>query len=479
MLTILIRKETLRQVENLSDSDVLIRPELGLFASANFTDIADVIEPGEQAVRAQQDRLRELSLSPVEWETYRASKSLQAAPDQALAFVRVAHEGKLAPEVLQSRLTVHAGDPINAEILAQNANRLYGLQLYEHVGYQLVEEDGEIGVEYTAKAKSWGPNFLQFGVSLEDDFEGSTDFNLSARLTQAGLNRLGAEWRTDLQLGTSPALLSEFYQPLSFDSRLFVAPRVEVRQSNVNAFAGDATIARYRLTRGDFSLDFGRELGSIGEFRVGLYRGLGDSRVKVGDPALENVDFKTGGAFARLRFDSLDNSRFPAKGVLADLRWDLSRPGLGADYKFDTLEAEYSQTWGRGKSRLQLGLSYATTLNSNSAVQNFFPMGGFLRLSGLERGEISGPHAALTRLVYYRKVGDSTGGVFETPIYLGVSAEAGNVWQTRNEISFDTMQINGSVFAGLDSYFGPVYLAAGFSEDGQTNFYLFVGAPPR
>ena len=48
-------------------------------------------------------------------------------------------------------------------------------------------------------------------------FEGSTSFqSLAARLTKAGINRLGAEWRTDLQLGTDPALLTEFYQPLEF-----------------------------------------------------------------------------------------------------------------------------------------------------------------------------------------------------------------------------------------------------------------------
>lgn len=290
---------------------------------------------------------------------------------------------------------------------------------------------------------------------------------------------MGAEWRTDMQLGTDPALSTEFYQPLSFDSRVFVAPRAELRQSNLNAFSSSNTIARYRLTEGDLSLDFGRELGTVGEFRVGAYRGGGNVRLKVGDPALPNFDFETGGVFARLRFDSVDNSRFPRKGQLADIRWNLSRPGMGADHKFDTIEGNFSQTWSRGKSSLQLGLSYATTLSSNNSVQDFFPMGGFLRLSGLERGAISGPHAALTKLVFYRQVGDTTGGLFETPVYLGISAEAGNTWQTRDEISFDTMRLNGSFFVGMDSYFGPVYLAAGIAEHGQSNFYLFIGAPPR
>lgn len=479
MLTILIRKETLRQIDTLAETDILIRPKLGIYASANFGDISETIQPGQQAALDQAARLQQLSLPEADWAPYLARRTLRLNKNDKLAFVRVVHDGKLAAEVLESRLSVHAGDKINADILAQNANRLYGLQLYEQVDYRLVHEDAGTGVEYRAVAKSWGPNFLQFGVSIENDFEGSTEFNLAARLTKAGLNKLGAEWRTDLQLGTDPALLTEFYQPLSFDSRLFVAPRLEIRQSNLDAFSMDDTIARYRVSEGDLSLDFGRELGTVGEFRFGVYRGIGEARVKVGDPALPNFDFETGGAFARLRFDSVDNSHFPRSGMLADINWNLSRPSLGADYNFDTIEGEFSQTWSRGKSSLQLGLGYATTLSSDNTVQDFFPMGGFLRLSGLERGEISGPHAALARLVYYRQVGDTTGDLFETPIYLGFSAEAGNVWQTREEIGFDTMQINGSVFVGLDSYFGPVYLAAGFAENGQTNFYLFVGAPPR
>ena len=37
MLTILIRKETLRQIDRLGERDVLIRPELGIYASTNFS----------------------------------------------------------------------------------------------------------------------------------------------------------------------------------------------------------------------------------------------------------------------------------------------------------------------------------------------------------------------------------------------------------------------------------------------------------
>jgi NTE family protein len=478
MLTILIRKETLRQIDRLGERDILIRPELGIFASTNFGAILETIEPGEAATREQADKLLDIALDETEWSHYLASRKAPVQPASHLAFVRVVHDGKLAPAVLESKLTVAAGDPIDHELLAYNANRLYGLQLYEQVSYRLVQEDAGTGAEYRARTKSWGPNFLQFGVALEDDFDGSTGFNLSARLTHAGINRLGAEWRNDIRLGTEPKLISEFYQPLSFDSRLFFAPRINLEQSNINAYAMDSNIARLRLSEAEAGLDFGRELGKIGEFRVGVFRGLGEARVKVGDPSLPDIDFDSGGAFARLRFDTLDSARFPRRGLLSDITWRLSRPGLGADSKFDTIEGEVTQTWSRGRNSLQLGLGYATTLESDNAVQDFFPLGGFLRLSGLDRGEISGPHAALAKLIYYRRIGE-TSGLLDTPLYLGFSAEAGNVWQARSEISFDSMLLNGSVFAGLDTFIGPVYLAAGFAEHGRPNFYLFIGAAPR
>jgi len=479
MLTILIRKQTLRQIDRLGERDVMIRPELGIYASTNFGDIVETIEPGEIAARLQSERLQTIAVDRETYDAYHARRTAPLQKEPELAFVRIVHDDKLSSAVLDSRLSVKAGDPIDPDVLAANANRLYGLQLYEHVGYRLVEENGQTGVEYRATTKSWGPNFLQFGVSLEDDFEGSTAFNVEARMTRAGLNRLGAEWRNDLRLGTDPRLFSEFYQPLSFDSRWFLAPRVEMAQSNLNAFVLDQTIARLRVSEAEAGLDFGRELGTIGEFRIGAFRGLGEARVKVGDPALPNIDFDTGGVFAALRFDTLDNAQFPRSGVRANLLWTLSRPGFGADNDFDTVAGEMTSSWSRGKNTLQLGLAYATTLESDNTVQDFFPLGGFLRLSGLQRGEISGPHAALAKLVYYRRVGETTGGILDTPIYLGVSAEAGNVWQSRSDISVDSMIFNGSIFAGIDTFVGPVYLAAGFAEQGQTNVYLFVGEPPR
>ena len=56
-----------------------------------------------------------------------------------------------------------------------------------------------------------------------------------------------------------------------------------------------------------------------------------------------------------------------------------------------------------------------------------------------------------------------------------MSLEAGNVWQSRSEASLGNTQKNGSVFLGMDTFLGPVYLATGFDTHGHQAFYLFLG----
>ena len=477
MLTILIRKETLRELSGLGDDDILIRPALGEYGSTNFQEIAQTIAPGAAATIAVEDRLAELSLSEEEYRAFLAARRTRTMPSANIDFVRVIDDGQAADNALASRIRIKPGDPIDATQLGAEAEYLFGLDTFEQASYRLVQEGEETGVEFATRSKSWGPDFLKFGISIEDDFEGSTAFNVAARLTRTGINSHGAEWRTDLQIGTDPKFDTEFYQPFGKGSRFFVAPQISLEQSNINTFSGDTSFARYRVGEAEAALDFGRALGRWGEVRLGAFRGTGNARLKVGDPALPNFDFDAGGARAQFVVDTFDDAQIPKSGMQFNVEWLMSRPGFGADSSFDIFESEIDTAWSWKQNTLRFGLEYSTTIRSDNQVQNFFPLGGFLRLSGLERGAISGPHAGLAKIIYYRQLGETGGGLFDFPLYVGGSVEAGNVWQSRSAISFNSLLVNGSLFAGLDTYLGPLFLAAGFSEHGDTSFYLFLGAP--
>ncbi|MDX1498682.1 MAG: patatin-like phospholipase family protein [Woeseiaceae bacterium] len=480
MLTILIRKETQRQIATLGPHDVLIEPDLGTYASTDFSAVTEVVRPGAVATLRYAPRLAELAVSETAYAAYRESRTtLRRPPSDTLAFVRIRHDDTLPDRMLEARILTQPGDAVDPARLAADADRLLGLGLYEQVTWRLVKSGGQTGVVFDATTKGWGRDELRFGLSLVDDFEGVTAVGLSARFTKMALNRRGAEWRTDLRIGTNPRLATEFYQPVRPGADLFVAPWAELARTSISLFDGEDQVGRQRITERRLGLDVGRRLGDEGEFRVGLFRGTGSTSVRIGDPVLDSQSFDTGGLRARLRFDTLDDAHFPTRGSVSDLRWRGSRTNLGADTPYDAFRLDVDTFLTRGRNTFGAGLALATTGGSVPGLSEQFALGGFLNLSGIERDALRGPHAALARLVYRRRAGSLSTGVFSVPAFVGASLEAGSTWASRSDAGFSSTLFGGSVFGALDTYLGPIYLGAGFAEGGLRNYFLFVGAPPR
>ena len=224
MLTILIRREVDAQIRSLKQSDILLEPAIGAFSSTNFASVSEVIGPGANATRAASAALAAYSLTGDDYDAYLAKRGRKREAPPAPVFVDVVGDLPLSARVISSRLNYEPGTALDTASIAADAERVYGMELFETVDYSLIEIDGHVGLQYKTVARSWGPNYLNFGLRFEEDFEGTNEFNVGARYTRTAVNRLGAEWRTDLQVGTDPAVFSEFYQPLSFDLRYFVAP---------------------------------------------------------------------------------------------------------------------------------------------------------------------------------------------------------------------------------------------------------------
>jgi NTE family protein len=53
----------------------------------------------------------------------------------------------------------------------------------------------------------------------------------------------------------------------------------------------------------------------------------------------------------------------------------------------------------------------------------------------------------------------------------------GDTWAERSDASFGNTRRDGSLFLGLDTFLGPLYLAVGYDTEGETAFYLFMGRP--
>jgi NTE family protein len=267
---------------------------------------------------------------------------------------------------------------------------------------------------------------------------------------------------------------------MGYASPWFVAPRLLVERRLFDVLDGDDRLATYRVRNAEAGLDLGREFGSWGEWRVGVVRGQGKRNLLVGDPADPGLpprtEFDRGELYARFSVDRLDSVYFPRDGELFTLQWNGAREGLGADADADRISFDWQLARSHGRSTVVLSASGGARVSGEvDAVQDFYSLGGLFNLSGLSPDSLSGPHFGVARAIYYRRIGKGQEGFLNVPTYLGASLELGNVWERRSDMDLDSARTNGALFLGFDTFLGPVYLAAGFDEEGGRSFYLLLG----
>ncbi|MHB9096450.1 MAG: patatin-like phospholipase family protein [Syntrophales bacterium] len=474
VMTILIQKNTDEQIATLRERDILLQPPLGDIGSSDFIRAPEAILIGETEARRMTARLAGLSLPPAAYDRWLASQRRQPYALPVITDVAVSNASPIADGVVRAQIRTKPGEPLNLETLEGDLKRIYSIDTFGKADFRLAERAGKTDLIIETKEKTWGPSYLRIGLALEDDFRGSATYNISANLTTTAINRLGAEWVNHLQIGDTPRFYSEFYQPIDEGLRYFIAPRIEYRAWNINNFSEGTLLAQYRASAYEAGLDVGRQFENWGQFRLGIRRGRGTVGVRVGSPQPEST-FNSGGVFTSLTYNRLDNFNFPRRGTNVTTIWMMHRTELGSDFSGNGLLVNWltAKSWRR--HTLLTGLTLQSTLADDAPLQNSYPLGGFLNLSGYAPDELYGQHTGVARLIYFYQLASSGLGEFRMPFYLGGSLEAGNAWATRSDISGRTLLAAGSFFVGAETYLGPVYLAYGQAEGGRHSVYLYVG----
>jgi NTE family protein len=476
MIGIMVRRGTRESRALLTERDVLVEPDLGRMTAVDFTRVPQVMAAGEAAVEAASARLAVLSLSPERYAAHVGARRRALDLSEPLQFVRAGPKSQEDAERIDAVFGGLAGRPLDLDALQRKIGRQYGLDRFESVDYRLLRDDGDLGLEVDMRRKSWGPNFLRLGVGIEQDFDGGATANAGVRVLMTSLNRYDAEWQVDGQLGEDPRFFTEYFQPLSLTSDVFVAPSLRYEYQTLQVVADGRRVARYRTRESEAALALGAELSNWGEVRLGLARGDGSADVLIGDPGLPQSDFDLGAAYFEFAYDRLDSAYFPRHGQSLRVAWRGERESLGSSGDTDVVEAEWLMARSRDRYSLVLGIEGGSALDDEVvSLQQLFTLGGFLQLSGLPLDARAGTQYGLAKAILYRRVSRGGTGFLEFPAYLGVSVEAGNTWLTRDDVDWSRLEAGGSLFLGAESPLGPVYLAAGFGEDGERAFYLLLG----
>ncbi|MEL7451708.1 MAG: hypothetical protein AAFN78_21050, partial [Pseudomonadota bacterium] len=475
MLTILIQAQTQDELALLEEDDVLIEPQLERFGSQQFERSLEAVEQGRLAALSASDRIRTLSVSSARYAEFRERVTNRQQPAPVIRHVQVTNDSKLAPRLIERRLEDPIGKPLDVSALEADIADIYGFDTFESVDYRLEALPDGASLDISAREKSWGPNFVRFGVNIEEDFSGTNDYNIAARLTMTELNRLGGELRFDAQLGSTTRLFGEWFQPLDYAGRWFVNPSAEVSQIVTPVYEDGNRVAEFRTREALVQMAVGRQFGNRAEMRLTLSRGYGDSQIATGDPVFGQSNVNSAGVLASVGYDTIDAIAIPRSGTVWNAGFLDSRESLGAEVDFRATVATVlkPQTWGR--NTLLHWWDFGRTVDAPANSVRPFALGGLFSLSGYARQELNGRHLGMARMLYYRRMTDATIGPFGSTLYLGASIEAGNVWENSDDIGFDNMLTAGSVFLVLDTFAGPLYLAYGEAEGSRSSVYLFLG----
>ena len=479
MLTILVRRESEKQLATLGPDDVLVSPDMPRTSSYRFSNLRRIIGLGTSAADRVRERLQALAMAPEPYERYVAAR--QRKPYSPLIQAVSADESSARYSAAVDQLFGDlAGSTLQVPQLRQRISRFYGQGLIESLDYRLLpsapaaQESADL--QLSIRPNSWGPNYVRFGLRLQDDFDGNSTFDAAVRVILTDINHYGAEWVWDGQLGGNPRIGSSLYLPLSLQRRWFLEPAALFEVRAVPQFEGDEQVGELRVRSVRYGGSIGREIGNAAEFRLGAEREIGRSSVRLGDTRQAPLDFQTNTIFSRLSFDSLDSAAFPRRGEYATLEWRGQVSDRSLERVSDSLELDLRVARSWDKNTLVGWVSGGSLLDAGFAdARSYFTLGGFLNLSGRPADSLIGPHFGVARLVYYRKVGSGGDGFLNVPMYAGMSVEVGNVWERARDVSFDSAHKDMSLFFGLDTFLGPAWFAVGYDSAGRHAFYLSLG----
>lgn len=445
---------------------LLISPELDGISTAAFKDIELAIAEGERTANLMYHEIEQYKgLSERGDREIRLPKpsNTELLKVRSLEFTTNA---ALSRKYLSAHFETREGDYFNRNLIGEDIQRLYGTGLFNRIQYT-TSNISETGVDVKVSAlEERGRSFVQFGLTLDEDFKNVSEFGLNFAHTKTQLNSSGTALHTQLSINSDPSISTELYQPFGkhlqyFTSMTGTYSRPDIRDAGalkaerLNAYSLQWGLGRYFSNWGSVSID--RLLGRA---------------------SINGETLKLTVSELKLERDTLDDPAFPTIGTRFTLASRWTRLQFGS---FDTTSEQTSLDAAKfissGRNTLALWGTYA--VGGDSVLnENPLEVGGFLNLSGFERNGLEKNEIAIARTMFYRRLSKSElTNVFSVPLYAGSSLEYGRLYEKTASKTISENIFAGSVFVGANSVIGPLLLGVGVADTGESRIYLSLGRP--
>lgn len=475
LTSFLVRAGVQQQLQLLTEQDLLLQPDLVDIGTLDFANIDKAIVSGRQSAIRFVQALAGFSQSQKISADWFSRFSNSSTGSIRLDKVELDNRSALDDALLLARLQLTAGDAYTERSIRRGLRQMYGLDTFERITQQLnIDQQGQAVLQVKAEEKSWGPGYLNFRLMFEDDFRNTSQYQLAAAYSRTNLSPWGAEWHSELALGSDKYLASELYWPLA-GSGLYLQGDYRYRrdsqplQDNTQLAAGELKNQEHEL-----QLSHGWNISDHARLQLGwAWR---DGRyllpsVYAAQLQQSEIDYLRRGPVAEFIWDTLNSRSFPTRGIrLASSYAWLTDSALGrrVDSRSSRTELLAAKSWQHHTLRTRWRFDrYSSDSDSAFALEQF-NLGGLLNLSGYPADSLFGSQIQFGSLAYLYRLNEQKIAFINAPLYLGTSLERGRVRKDVFGASGGNDATHwlwaGSVFLGWDTPLGPLYFGLGMAE---------------
>ena len=248
-------------------------------------------------------------------------------------------------------------------------------------------------------------------------------------------------------------------------------PKLSFIRSSLNIYENNRNLAEYETDEYTLDLTGGVNIGLLGPIKIGWSERYRSANLEIGFPLFRNDEKRYGGWFATVDFNQFDRLYVPTRG------WSFKGSYFDTpeeDYSKAGLELRAAQNLGEYvfSGRLQIEGSPIGTLPAYDAVA----LGGFLNLCGFMPNQIIGDSLYYGSVRAEKILGQLPIGL-RGDMRIGIALETGKVDGRYSELKLEGWQNSIAAYFGGETPLGPVFIGYGYSQQGMSSIYLFIGTP--
>ena len=479
LVDIMMRKNANESLKLLSKKDILIVPELDGYSGLDVEKYTDIIHSGYTTALKSVKKLQKYSLTKEEYAKYKKKHRRKVMHNEIIiSDIEIQNNTYLSDEIIRKLLRQKVGQALDSKALHEDILQLYNLTFFDSITYKIVKKDGKNILLITTEPSWNNRGDLLFSISLDDDFNGHSAYSLKLGYLMYGVNSLGAEWRTDAEIGKKQRFATEFYQPLVYTQIFYVRPFLSYEKTTYivpTLDVGNQEL-QSRGYGGGFAFGANMSRNLRLELNAAAYRDKTDV-------ALQHYskEFNARQMSANVLYDSLDNYNFPNKGALGKLELKKDAKAWGSDYDYEQFSLCLQKPLSLHDNTLifnvKLGMTDVKSQDDGDiTVYDKFILGGMFNLSGYSDNSFAGNNVAFGSLMYRYRI--KNGGFFGSlgvPLYAGLSLEGGSTWRDGTNLNISDIKSSAALFASADTPLGAFYLTYGYADSEHSNLYLYLG----